>query len=205
MNRVTSEKEKIEAKKRVRAIGYDVLKTYLIGAMGKTAAKDGGAGWRQQLTPILEQYGIQVLDPNKREKEKVGMDTLTFHQKLTGWKRSGNWNLYTEGHHKVWFGTDKILGDGELIHLPGDFDFVQVSDFLIAHIEKGDMPCGTYGEACLATYLGKSIYLVTKLPIYKISDSFLGWIRVSGGKVFETFSKLEQFLVLEYNLKKIKR
>ena len=62
------------------------IKTYLIGAMEKTAANDAGRGWRDALRPELKKRidkngnSIYVFDPTIEEQNKVGLHPLEFHK-----------------------------------------------------------------------------------------------------------------------------
>jgi hypothetical protein len=51
------------------------VKVYLVGAMDRV--HDGGVTWRQELTPILKQIGIKVIDPCKKPIITVREDEET--------------------------------------------------------------------------------------------------------------------------------
>ena len=43
------------------------MRTYLAGAMDRVP--DGGAGWRDKITPLLERMGVVVLNPCDKPSE----------------------------------------------------------------------------------------------------------------------------------------
>ena len=188
------------------------LKTYLIGAMEKTAANDEGKGWRtllrQELLKRMDSNGnpVYIFDPTLEEQNKVGLNPLEFHKKVEGWLMSGNNEKVVEGTDLIWRGKDelrqdKTTGKLELIHLMGDKDYVENSNFLICKIEKGDEPCGTYGESFLAFIKKISIYVIQTMARTEYRQSFVGWVFGSGGRFFSSQSQLLEFLDSKYNLK----
>ncbi|MEK6880094.1 MAG: hypothetical protein AABY22_10820, partial [Nanoarchaeota archaeon] len=126
------------------------LKTYLIGPMTQTQANDEGAGWRLKLTKELESRidengnPIFIFNPCLLEQSKVGLNPKEFHKKIKGWVSSGNNDKVAEGSDLIWNGKTYLEreedGTVRLIKLPGDNDYVEMSDFLICKIEEGDGP-----------------------------------------------------------------
>ena len=184
---------------------YSTYKTYLVGAMECTADKDFGKGWRDVLKPKLEEYGIYVFDPTREEKEKVGVDTKEFHKKLMGWKASGNWDIYTREMDKIWRGRTYLDEEGKLRHLPGDKDYVDQSDFITAHVNSNDRPCGTYVEIGMAWLFNIPIYLITDSPKTELNGSLLYFVLNSGGEVFRSTNEYLEYIIKEYNLKRMKK
>lgn len=180
---------------------YDRYKTYLVGAMENTAEKDCGKGWREIIKPQLEVRDVFVFDPTKEEASKVGMSIREFHDKLVGWKQSGNWDLYVKNMDKIWRGITYSTEDGVLKRIMGDADYVMHSDFLIVHLNPKDLPCGTYGEVYHAWLLGTPVYLVTEINKTDLNGSLIYWVLASGGDVFKNFFQLLEHLDHVYKLK----
>ena len=184
------------------------FKTYLIGSMEAPAKNDGGVGWRQQLTPALEARGVYSFDPTREEIKKVGMPTEELMEKLTGWQLSGNWKLFTDTMRKIWRGTDTIVSDAgnvtQMIHMMGDVDYVEHSDFLIWNHSEGDKPGGTIAELVIAWYRGIPVYLITDMAKSKMNKSLLYFLLDSGhgqGAIFKDPTQLIDFLDEKYGLK----
>jgi hypothetical protein len=187
------------------------IKTYLIGAMSQTQANDCGVGWREKLTQELSlridqnENPIYIFNPCLQEQSKVGLNPKEFHQKVKGWLSSGNNDKVAEGSDLIWHGKTYIEEDEagilHLIKLPGDYDYVENSDFLICKIDEGDRPCGTYFEAGYAMKLRKPLYVLQTMSREKYSESFVGWVFGSGGQFFENTNQLLEFVDKTYKLK----
>lgn len=187
------------------------FKVYLIGPMEQTKANDSGKGWRNKLKPELQTRidkngnPIYIFDPCSEEQNKVGMDTITFHQQLKKWINSGNNEKIAEYIDLIWRGKNYIEkteeGRAKLIKILGDNDYTLNSTFLIARMEEGDVSCGTFGESYLAYINRIPIYVLQTMPREKYPVTFTGWVFGSGGKFFNTQSELLKFLDDKYNLK----
>lgn len=188
------------------------LKTYFIGPMQKTVANDGGVNWRIDITIDLKKRidnngnPIYLFDPTIEEQNKTGYNPADFHNKVIGWLASGNNDKVADGTDLIWRGKDELrinseTGSTELVHLMGDMDYVENSNFLICKIEKGDEPCGTYGEAILAFRKRIPIYVIQTMSRSEYMEAFVGWVFGSGGNFFSNKSQLLEFLDKTYNLK----
>lgn len=186
----------------------NLYKTYLIGAMETPGKNDAGEGWRKNITPHLNSRGIYCFDPTKEETQKVGMPTEELIQKLNGWQLGGHWDKFTEAMRKIWKGVSYVeeseKGEPHIIHIMGDVDYVEHSDFLIFHLDEGDRLGGSIAELTIAWYRGIPVYLITEMPKSKINKSILYFILDSGhgqGEIFKNQSELLRFLDGKYNLK----
>ncbi len=187
------------------------IKTYLIGSMEKTGAKDDGVGWRLRLRPELQKRidenknPIHVFDPTLHEEDKVGMPTKEFHAQMDKWISSGNLQKVSEGMDCIWRGKTYTTTDEEgkenQHHIMGDIDYVRKSNFLILNIDEGDRPCGTYAEAFLAFERKIPIYMIQNMALNKYNKSLLGWVIGSGGAIFPNQKQLLEFLDKEYKLR----
>lgn len=187
------------------------IKTYLIGPMEVTQAKDGGRGWR---TYIREQLGkridpngnpIYIFDPTLEEQNKTGMEAETLHKKIKGWLACGRNDQVGEYGGLIWKGKTYLErteeGQARLVHIMGDIDYVVNSNFLIARMEKGDDPCGTFGEAFGAVEHNIPIYVIQTMPRTDYKGSFSQWVYASGGAYFNNEAELLEFLDKKYKLK----
>lgn len=185
------------------------LKTYLIGAMENPADNDGGVGWRQKITPALKERNIYVFDPTREEIEKVGMPTDELMDKLTGWQLSGNEDKFCEYMRLIWRGKSELVINKEtkaprLLHILGDIDYVERSDFLIWNHKEGDKPGGTIAELVIAWYRGIPVYLITDVPKSKMNKSLLFFLLDSGhkrGRIFKNQNQLIEYIDSVYSKK----
>lgn len=117
------------------------MRTYLVGAMDRVP--DGGVQWRDQITPILNNMNIKVLNPCKKPTTTIKEDEETRH-----------WIEYykeTEQYEKI----RKHYG----IIRNADLRCVDICDFIIAHIDTSIHACGTYEEIVTANRQKKPILI----------------------------------------------
>lgn len=117
------------------------MRTYLIGAMDRVP--DGGATWREKMTPYLEDMNIQVLNPCDKpvESAKEGFETRLWIE------------YYKETHQ-----YEKIRTTYGHIR-NSDLRCVDVSDFVIAHIDIAVHACGSYEEIVTANRQKKPVLI----------------------------------------------
>jgi len=175
--------------------------SYLIGSMEKTAQNDDGSSKREIFDKELLLRGVYPINPCKLESSKTGMCTDDLKIKMKGWVESGNWDLFKEKADEIWKGKDFVDEDG-LIHVPGDMDYVKMSDWLTCIYNKGDSPCGTYFECGIAMYLKIPIYLITEVIKRDVPKSLLQGVFVSGGEVFNSPKEYFDFIDDAYDLKR---
>ena len=185
------------------------LKTYFIGAMSQTQANDAGVGWRETLTKEFvkrvdsDGNPVYIFNPCLEEQSKVGLNPKEFHAQIKQWVKEGKKEEVGKSSKLIWFGKTIIeskRGTFQLKHLPGDFDYVENSNFLVCKIEPLDKPAGTYFEAGYSMKLGIPIYVLQTQPIENYSESFIGWVYGSGGDFFETQEKLLKYVDKTYKL-----
>ena len=187
------------------------LKTYLIGPMENVAKKDGGRGWRDNITlEIMNRVDennnpIYIFNPCKEEQNKTGMVQEVLHKKIQGWLASGNNDMIKENGSLIWQGKTYIEtdenGKARLIKILGDVDYVRNSNFLICRMEKGDHPCGTFGEACIAVEHNIPIYVIQTMARTEYSGSFVQFVFTSGGGFFNSQTELMEYIDKKYKLK----
>jgi len=186
------------------------IKCYLIGAMAKTAAKDGGAGWRvfwdEELSKRLDKNGnpIYIFNPCNVEQNKVGLNPLDYHKQVNRWVNAGYNDKVAEGSELIWEGKQYIYLDENnkpfLKVVPGDDFYVENSNFLICKIHPGDSPCGTFYEAGYCRKLKKPIYVIQTMKREDYPESFVGWVFSSGGGFFRSEKELLEFIDEKYEL-----
>lgn len=113
-------------------------RTYLAGPMDRVA--DGGAGWRDKITPSLQALGVIVIDPRFKPID-MGKEDAEKRRIRHEEKAKGNWAAME---------ADKDIRTVDL-------RCVDVSDFLIARIDMSAKPFGTIEEITLANRQKKPI------------------------------------------------
>jgi hypothetical protein len=117
------------------------MRTYLIGAMDRV--KDGGIQWRQRITPHLKQMNIKVLDPCDQPIHSTKEDEEARWW-IDHYKETGQYNKIRNIYGSI---------------RNADLRCVDVSDFLIAHIDLDVHACGTYEEIVTANRQKKPILI----------------------------------------------
>jgi hypothetical protein len=120
------------------------LRTYLVGAMDR--APDGGVQWRENITPFLEDMGVTVFDPCKKERvvDDCELESLDAIKRRDADKRSGNFDELT-----------RVMKDIRST----DLRFVDTSDFLTVNLDLKIYACGTWEEIVLANRQKKPIVI----------------------------------------------
>lgn len=176
--------------------------TYLIGSMEICAEKDDGTEKREGVEKELLLRNVYPINPVTLEKSKTGLRTEEVKKKMSGWISSGNWELFKAQAKPIWKGKQYIDGKGELVHIPGDIDYVTMSDWITFTYSKGDKPCGSFFECGIALEHDIPIYLITDLPKKELPKSLLQGILVSEGEVFNTLPEYLRFIDEKYHLKR---
>jgi hypothetical protein len=169
--------------------------------MEKTAEKDDGSSKREVFEKEFLLRDVYPINPVKLESSKTGMSTDEVKEKMKGWVAGGSWDLFRKHAKSIWLGVDKEES-GQLIHIPGDVDYVLMSNFLTFSYNKGDMPCGSFGEAFIALEHHIPVYLITDINKTDLPKSLLQCIEASEGEVFNTLNKFFEFLDQKYKLKR---
>jgi len=174
--------------------------TYLIGSMEKTAEGDGGGSKRVVIEKELLKRKVYPINPVSLEKSKTGMTVEKAKEKMDIWLKENQIPLFKDNSVKIWKGTNVLDKTGNLYHIPGDIDYVKMSNFLTCMYNEGDHPCGTYGETFIAFEHDIPVYLITSVDILSLPKSFLQAIYGGGGEVFTDIGHYLNFLENKYNL-----
>lgn len=115
------------------------LRVYLAGAMDRVP--DRGTGWRDKITPFLNDLNVVVFDPLKKPGS-IGIENQETHDVKNHLKKVGDYNELS-----------KIMKTIRSV----DLRMVDISDFLIVHLDINTHPCGTFEEIFLANRQKKPI------------------------------------------------
>lgn len=118
--------------------------TYLVGAMDRV--KDGGISWRKYITPFIEDFGIKIINPCDKPIHGIKEDNETRWW-IEHYKETGQFSKIKEK-----FSTIRNA----------DLRCVDISDFIIAHIDLDVHLCGTYEEIVTANRQKKPILVWCK-------------------------------------------
>lgn len=116
-------------------------RTYLVGAMDRVF--DGGIGWRQKITPVLKHMGVRVLDPCNKPINGIKEDQST-RDMIESYKQNAEY--------------EKIREKFSVIR-NADLRCVDISDFIIAHIDIDTHACGSYEEIVTANRQKKPVLI----------------------------------------------
>ena len=117
------------------------MRTYLAGAMDRVP--DGGTGWRDKITPLLERMGVVVLNPCDKPSESGKEDEGT-REHIESLKVEGNFQQIRDE-----YGVIRTL----------DLRCVDISDFLIVSVDTDVHACGTYEEIAVANSQKKPVLI----------------------------------------------
>ena len=117
------------------------IRCYLVGPMDRVS--DGGTAWRKKITPILQALNITVIDPCDKPINGVVENDDTRH-----------WIEYykeTEQYQKIRENFGIIRN--------ADLRCVDISDFVIAHVNLDVHMCGSYEEIVTANSQKKPVLI----------------------------------------------
>lgn len=164
------------------------LRTYLVGAMDRVP--DGGVTWRKRISGMLQKMGITVIDPCDKPINGIVEDEETRHW-IEYYKETGQY--------------DKIKEKFAIIR-SADLRCVDVSDFIIAHIDLDIHACGTYEEIVTANRQKKPVLVWCKQGKHNVPN----WLffMLPHEHIFGSLSDLLKYLDYvdqEQNIKDLKR
>lgn len=149
-------------------------RVYLAGAMDRVA--DRGNGWRDNITPFLEQLGIVVFNPIKKPTAIGQEDDITHKLKLS-LKLDQN---YSE--------LSKLMKTIRSV----DLRLVDISDFLIVNLDLDVHPCGTYEEIFWANRQKKPIIIHMVQGKQNAPDWLFGTI--PHNMIFSSWNEIKDYL-----------
>lgn len=187
----------------VKLEGYKYI-TYLIGSMEKPAEGDDGGSKREKLQKELLARKIYPINPVQLEKYKVDINTEKAKEQMNLWLAEKRVSEFKDFSRLIWKGKYLIDKKYGLIHIPGDIDYVTMSDWVTCVYNKGDRPAGTYGESFMSFEHDIPVYLITdvaeKDDNKEIPKSFLQSVYGSEGYVFRDLGAYLNFIENKYQV-----
>ena len=156
------------------ALTIETMLVYLCGAI--EYSPDHGKAWRAEITRFLRELGHEVYDPALDEQKNLSDEEVrSFRQ----WKAT-DLPRFQQTIRKI---------------IAYDLDIVENRcDFIVAFWDEfAGRGAGTQGELTLAHRRGIPVYMVTAVPVEKIS----GWILGCASEVFTSFEELKAHLALQ--------
>lgn len=148
-------------------------RVYLAGAMDRVP--DGGVQWREWITPWLNEHGIIVLNPVNKPCD-IGVENAETRKLRHDAKMKGD--------------LAPLLKDREVRAV--DLRMVDISDFLIVHLDMESHPCGTYEEGFWANREKKPILVVCKQGKLHAPD-WLFWA-IPHEMIFSNWDELKTYI-----------
>jgi len=149
-------------------------RVYLAGAMDRVA--DRGTGWRDSITPFLENLSIVVFNPISKPTD-IGLEDNDTHHIKTKLKQMGRY--------------DELSAMMKTIRAV-DLRLVDISDFIIVNLDLDIHPCGTYEEIFLANRSKKPIIVHMEQGKSQTPDWLFGTIPHQ--MIFSTWLEVKNYL-----------
>jgi nucleoside 2-deoxyribosyltransferase len=149
-------------------------RVYLAGAMDRVV--DRGNGWRDNITPFLEELGVVVFNPIKKPT-LIGKEDAETHKYKLKLKADKNYDELS-----------KLMKTIRSV----DLRLVDISDFLIVNLDLDVHPCGTYEELFLANRSKKPVVVHIEQGKNKTPDWLFGTIPHE--MIFSTWVELQNYL-----------
>jgi nucleoside 2-deoxyribosyltransferase len=150
-------------------------RVYLAGAMDRVA--DRGAGWRDRITPFLENLGIIVFNPITKPTA-IGLEDEDSHVIKTKLKKTQRYDELSE-----------VMKTIRRV----DLRLVDISDFLIVNMNLDIHPCGTYEEIFWANRQKKPIIIHMEQGKQHTPDWLFGTIPHQ--MIFSSWEEIQEYLV----------
>ncbi len=149
-----------------------VKTAYLAGAM--EFARDGGAGWRREITEWLAQHlGHRVLDPTHFEHDQLSEEDKG---RLPGLKNGNLPELRRLARRIVLYDLEMLL---------------ERADYVVCYwTEETQRGCGSAGEITMAAWAGKPVYLLLDYPRERMST----WMAGCTTAIFTDWNELKESL-----------
>ena len=150
-------------------------RVYLAGAMDRVL--DRGATWRDNITPFLESLNLVVFNPITKPTD-TGMEDQDSHVIKTKLKKQ----------HRY----DELASMMKTIRYV-DLRMVDISDFLVVHLDILTHPCGTLEEIFWANRQKKPIIIHLEQGKEHTPDWLFGTIPHQ--MIFSTWEEIQHYLL----------
>jgi hypothetical protein len=117
------------------------MRTYLVGAMDRVP--DGGIQWREKITPLLEKMNVNVINPCNKPIYSVIEDEET-RKNIDNLKNLEQYDTIRQTYGNI---------------RNADLRCVDISDFIVCHIDISIHACGTYEEIVTANRQKKPVLI----------------------------------------------
>jgi nucleoside 2-deoxyribosyltransferase len=149
-------------------------RVYLAGAMDRVP--DRGNGWRDNISPFLEQLNIVVFNPIKKPTS-VGIEDDITHAIKKQLKNNCEYDKLSDLMKQI---------------RSVDLRLVDISDFLIVNLDLDIHPCGTYEEIFWANRQKKPIIIHMVQGKNNTPDWLFGTIPHE--MIFSSWDEIKQYL-----------
>jgi len=149
-------------------------RVYLAGAIDRAA--DRGVRWRDEISPFLNNLGVEIYDPLKKTGS-LGIEDKNTHkykQHLKETEDYDNLSLLMKEVRRV------------------DLRLVDISDFLIVNLDLDIHPCGTYEEIFWANRQKKPIIVHIEQEKVSAPDWLFGTIPHQ--MIFSCWGSIKEYL-----------
>jgi len=143
------------------------MSVYLAGPMDDV--KDRGVGWRQELTPFLLSLGLIVFDPCKKATEYACEIGDNYDETVKLLKLSKEHLSYKEKRPYL----EEVKKTMKSI-VSYDLRMVDLSDFVILHVNRDVHACGSYYEGSHAAMQRKPVIVFCDQGIEEIPHWLFG-------------------------------
>ena len=158
--------------------------TYLVGAMDRVP--DGGISWRNKISPYLDQFGVRIINP--------------CNKPIYGAKEDDETRWWIE-YYKETEQYNKIKEKFSYIR-NADLRCVDISDFIIAHIDINIHACGSYEEIATANRQKKPVLIWCEQG-KKMAPNWL-FFMLPHEHIFSSYQQLIDYLSFVNEYKNVK-
>ena len=147
---------------------------YLAGAIDRVA--DRGAGWRQEITPFLQNLNIEVFNPLTKPSD-IGIEDKNVSEYKILLKQNQKYDELSELMKQI---------------RSVDLRLVDISDFLIVNLDIETHPCGTLEEIFWANRQKKPIIVRMVQGKQNAPDWLFGTI--PHNNIFDNWDQIQFYL-----------
>lgn len=150
---------------------------YVAGPMDLVEGR--GAGWRQDMTKFLNEYGMGVLNPCDNPIVGAMKESENYFQEMLHLKESGDWQALVNKAKRV---------------VRSDLHLIDISNFVICYLDVGVHSSGTNTELTYAAMEKKPVILVCKQGKRAVPN-FLWGLGLDHNMFFGTFEEAKEYIL----------